>query len=170
MTGPDAVLFDLDGTLVDTETESGEAVCRVFARRYGIDPGDAAREAVVGASWDELLGRLLSDLGLEEPDRPGLRRELLAAKAALVRGRLPELPGARRTLRAAVEAFPVGVVTGSWRDDAELVLGAFGVLDRVGVVVSSDDVVEGKPSPEGYLLATRALGARPGRCLAFEDS
>lgn len=168
--GPDAVLFDMDGTLVDTERESDRALAEVFARRYGVALGPESLEAVLGAAWDDALRTLHGRFGIREADGAGLKAELLAVKARLLDGSPRALPGAVQAVRAAASRWPVAVVTGSWREEAEGTLHALGLRALVGAVVGSEDVVRGKPAPEGYRRAAAALGARPERCLVLEDS
>ena len=165
-----AVLFDMDGTLVDTERQSGEALGDVFATRYGVDLGPDALDQVLGAAWDDALAALHAQHRLKERDPEGLKRALLTAKEAALAGRLNVLPGARAALRAAASRWPVAVVTGSWRVEAEYALTEMGVSDSVQFILASEDVEEGKPSPEGYAAAAARLGLPPQRCMVLEDS
>ncbi len=168
--GLGAVLFDMDGTLVDTERQSGEALAHVFATRYGVELGAGALDRVLGAAWDDAIAALHERHRISEPDPAGLKEALLEAKGAALAGRLTVLPGARAALRAAASRWPVAVVTGSWRVEAEQALAELGVADAVQFILASEDVEAGKPSPEGYAAAAKRLGVPGRRCMVLEDS
>jgi HAD superfamily hydrolase (TIGR01509 family) len=163
-----AVLFDMDGVLVDSTPLHVRAYEQVF-REVGIEFSDAARTAVhEGKPRSEVI----------EIGAPGassaLKRRLFDAKPnavakVLAGGRDVSMPGATRTVRALTEGgIPMGVVTNSGTPN--MWLEAAGLLEQVNVVVASDDVSLPKPSPEGYLLAARLLDVNPAHCIAFEDS
>lgn len=163
-----AVLFDMDGVLVDSSPLHVRAYERVFADA-GIEFPESAREAVRG-------GRPRSEV--IEISAPGAsdatKRQLFEAKPKALALLLeaegdPSMPGANRLLQILVEnAVPVGVVTNS--KAPRIWLEAIGIAGDIRVVVTNDDVSEPKPSPEGYLRAAEQLGVSPKRCLVFEDS
>jgi HAD superfamily hydrolase (TIGR01509 family) len=165
-----AVLFDMDGTLVDTERQSGEALAHVFASRYGVELGTDALDRVLGAAWDDALAALHERHHISERDPAGLKEALLNAKEDALAGQMTVLPGARAALRAAASRWPVAVVTGSWRVEAEQALAEMGVADAVRFILASENVEAGKPSPEGYRAAAARLGVPGGRCMVLEDS
>jgi HAD superfamily hydrolase (TIGR01509 family) len=165
---PDAVLWDLDGTLVDTEP-SWLAAEFALARRYG-------------ATWSEadglaLVGNDLVDSGRYIGQRMGLAlspeqivEELLDDMVARVARGVAFRPGARQLLGdlRALDV-PCALVTMSYRRMvdpilAQLPVGAF------AAVVAGDEVAQGKPHPEAYLRAAALLGVEPARCIAIEDS
>ena len=164
-----AILFDLDGTLADTERENAESVARALAGA-GRPMTEEERAFVVGHGWREIYALL-------ERNRPtGFTFEALKAaatgkKAEILRaGGLRELPGARAAIERFAGRCPVGVVTGSGREEAELVLDLLGVRARLGCLVAVEDVAHGKPAPDGYLLGATRLGAPAGACLVVEDA
>ncbi len=167
---PRAVLFDLDGTLVDSERVYGHALARALAEGQGLALTDEDTGFIIGRSWvaidEHLRGRY--------PALRWTRDEIIAACAAtaatLFREQgLPVLPGAL----AAVARFADrrrGLVTGSARQEAAHVLGHLGLLDLFEVRLCAEDVARSKPAPDGYLAACAALGVAPAEALVIEDS
>src|SRR5690348_6861679 len=138
-----ATLLDLDGTLVDTERENAESVARALAH-VGRGMSDAEREFVIGHGWREIYA-------LIEANRPsGLSfGELVSAsaraKADLLRqGGLRVLPGVRDATVMLAGRGVLGVVTGSSREEAELVLELAGLLGGLSCLVTTEDVPRGK--------------------------
>jgi HAD superfamily hydrolase (TIGR01509 family) len=166
-----AILFDLDGTLVDSERESAEAMARVLSRNLGLDVSTAHRDYVVGHSWNEIYARLKQDFGErlswsmgELIDCASAEREHVIAELGLT-----HMPGAVAAVRR-FSPYPKAIVTGSSRAEARQALTALGVVDAFRIVLASEDYVRGKPAPDGYLAAAARLGAAPADCLVIEDS
>ena len=169
-----AVLFDMDGTLVETEQHWGTALFGL-ARRLGGELSPAAREATVGTSMRTALGILYADLGL---DRGGEweadAAEVEATVAELLATDVPWRPGARDLLtgvRAA--ALPTALVTTTPRALADLVLARLAAdldVPPFDLTVCGDEVPARKPDPAPYLQATAALGVDPVDCVVVEDS
>ncbi|MGJ4970056.1 HAD family hydrolase [Bradyrhizobium sp. HKCCYLRH1073] len=164
-----ALLFDIDGTLADTDALHLQAFNAVFGP-YGhvFDRARAARE---------LLGR--SNLSISAqflPDQPPERRAAVMAQKeevfrSLAAGAVQPLPGLTVLLdRAAAAAIPVVAVTNAPRANAELILHGLGLMDRFRAVVIGDELPHGKPHPLPYLEGLRAIDAVPERSVAFEDS
>ncbi|CAN5794569.1 HAD family phosphatase [soil metagenome] len=164
-----AVLWDMDGTLVDTEP-------------YWIESEhEVVRENGNGA-WTESHGHALVGMDLRDAARYMLHHgevrlgvdetveALLDGVVARVRQRIPWRPGARELLQALVaDGIPCGLVTMSWLRFVDAILPALpdGVFRAV---VTGDDVARGKPHPEPYLEGARRMGVSPATCLALEDS
>lgn len=168
---PDAVLFDLDGTLVDREPLMTEAVIRVTAE-LGIDLRSGTAESWVGSAWPDFHA------GLGVQDQTGLDltaflERIQATAALLIDDGFPirVLPGGADLVhRLRVRGVPVGVVTGSMRGEATDALAGLGVLDVLDLLLTAEDYRPGKPHPACYLLAAERLEVPPDRCVAIEDS
>jgi HAD superfamily hydrolase (TIGR01509 family) len=166
---PDAVLFDLDGTLVDSERENTESVV-LAARRMGVELNEEERLFVVGHSWNEIHATITRNHGLHI----GLHEMIAAAvyeKQALVaRSGFRVLPGAVELVTRLAGRSKLAVVTGASRSEAEDALAGIGVRHFFTAVIAAEDYVRGKPAPDPYAQGLAALGANPKRCLAIEDA
>ncbi|MBB2909742.1 sugar-phosphatase [Streptosporangium becharense] len=163
-----AALFDLDGTLINTERRS-LAMWAMLLEAHGIVHDEAELRAFMGRRGRDVLaekahlfpGREIEDLITQvfsfndHPDLPDI---------------VP-VPGAAELVRrVAAHGSPVAVVTSAGRDWAEERLTEVGVRDLVDTLVTAQDVTVGKPHPEGFLLAAARLSVDPAHCVAFEDS
>ncbi|KAA2267052.1 HAD family phosphatase [Solihabitans fulvus] len=161
----EAALFDLDGTLVDTEPRSQAAWGRLF-RTHGVPHDERLLASFAGRPGREVLAAHHDQFG-DEHSVDDLLTEAMSYAT------LPAAPvaGAVELVRRLHEQrVPVGVVTSGTRDYAHGELAVIGLLPLFAVVVTAEDVVRGKPDPEGYLAGCRALGVPPGRVVAFEDA
>ena len=163
-----AVMFDMDGLLVDSEPLWLEAETAVMAR-LGADWTAADQVQLLGGSLDRTVRYLMGKA--RRPATPGQVAEwLMSGIVERVRDHgVPVRPGARELL-AEVEAagLPHALVTGSERRFMDVVLASTGL--RFDALVCADDVSVTKPDPEPYLLAAKLLGADPASCYALEDS
>ncbi|MDQ5818220.1 MAG: HAD family phosphatase, partial [Actinomycetota bacterium] len=186
-----AFIFDLDGTLVETEELKGLSYARAATelRRPDLSEEEVleAFKDLVGLSRQEVAVGLMRRFALEEAARDrmaefgvgtpwqafvrirlGIYEELLADPELVLEHRYPHNIALLRDVRS--EGYPTALATQSHREQALRVLEILGLTDEFDVIVTREDVEHGKPDPEMHLLAARELGVRPGECLAIEDS
>jgi HAD superfamily hydrolase (TIGR01509 family) len=163
-----AVLFDMDGLLVDSEPLWFEVECQVMARLGG-QWSSADQAPLVGGSLRRTV-RYLLERAARPASADDVARWLTDGMAGLLASRsLPMLPGASELLAEVRAAgVPHALVTSSERPIMDAVLSQIG--DGFAVTVCADDVSRGKPDPEPYLRAAARLGADPRRSVALEDS
>jgi HAD superfamily hydrolase (TIGR01509 family) len=163
-----AVLFDMDGLLVDSEPLWFEVERAVMARLGG-QWGEADQQALIGGSLDRTVSRLLAKAAAPA-SREDVARWLVAEMTALILARgLPLQPGAGPLLAALGAAgVPCALVTASSRAIMDAVLAVTGL--SFDVTVCGEDVRRGKPDPEPYLLAAARLGVPAAGCVVLEDS
>lgn len=165
-----SVIFDLDGTLVDSEPNYYEAGRRTLAE-YGVpDFSWADHEAYVGISTRETVADWKRRYALEAPVE-----ELLAVKnrhyLELARTSVRAYPEMRALVeRLADEGVPLAVASGSSREAIAAILARTGLDARLRTVVSADEVARGKPAPDVFLEAARRIGADPADCVVLEDA
>lgn len=163
------ILFDLDGTLVDSERESGEAMARAL-RAHDIEIDQSDRDFVIGRSWMAIYDRLK----LRYPQLTWNREEVISRTAIEREGVFEDmgvtiLPGARTVLRWTLP-YPRALVTGSSRVEVTQVLPLIGDEAHFPVIVAAEDVARSKPAPDGYLKALGLLGLPARECIVIEDS
>ncbi|HEX3294336.1 MAG TPA: HAD family phosphatase [Solirubrobacterales bacterium] len=164
----DAVVFDLDGVLVDSEAVWDE-VRKEFVEENGGRWHDGAQRDMMGMSSVEWSEYVRDRLGVDmDPER--ISQEVADRVADLYREHLPLLPGAVESVRALAAEWPLGLASSSNRHVIDLVLDEAGIADCFQATVSSEEVRAGKPAPDVYLEAARRLDADPSSCLAIEDS
>jgi HAD superfamily hydrolase (TIGR01509 family) len=162
----EALLFDLDGTLVDT-AEANYAAYSAALGEVGIDVSRAAfARAATGRHWRDFLPALVGDALADVAAIAARKRQLYPAMASrtTVNRRLHGLALQARSRRA------LALVTTASRASATAVLAAHELAALFEVVITGDDVDRPKPAPDPYLLAAARLGLSPAQCLAFEDS
>jgi len=165
---PAAVLFDLDGTLVDTEP-SWMAAEQALARAHGGQWSLEQAVSCIGNPIPVTAGRLRDEGGVRLPVEEVVD-SLLDTVVAVVRATVPWQPGARE-LAASLKAagVPLALVTMSYRRLADAVVADLPAA-TFSAVVTGDEVRNGKPHPEPYLAAADQLGVDPGDCVVVEDS
>ncbi|MFI1383924.1 HAD family hydrolase [Embleya sp. NPDC020886] len=165
---PAAVLFDMDGTLVDTEQLWWEAVADV-AGRVGYALGETDAADVVGHAIGHTAS-YLHEVVAEAPCVHELTDALDAAFTTRVEARIEPLPGVLALLDGlAAAGVPLAIVSASPRRVVDLVRDALGSA-RFAVTVAAEDVPRTKPDPAPYLAAATALGVEPSACVAVEDT
>ena len=165
---PQAVIFDLDGVLIESE-QVWDEVRRGLATDAGRPWPPDATSALQGMSTPEWSRYLVDVVGVPGPPEK-VAETVIQRVGERYRAHLALLPGAVETVRALADRWPLGVASSSPTRLIELVLATAGVADRFQVAVSSEEVARGKPAPDVYLAAASRLGADPTRCVAVEDS
>jgi HAD superfamily hydrolase (TIGR01509 family) len=164
----EAVVFDLDGVIVDSEHVWDEARQRLAEERGGRWHDQASRD-MMGMSSLEWSRYMHDVIGLAEPPEE-INAEVVRRLAAVYREELPLLPGAVEAVEALAARWPLGLASSSNRELIDLVLSVSGLERWFAATVSSEEVARGKPAPDVYLEAARRLDVAAERCAAVEDS
>ena len=165
----EAVVFDMDGVLADSEPVYYEAM-RAVLEPLGYEITDAHQRAIMGHSIEDTWRYLAETFNLEGPLEP-----LVEAYDADLRARLGKLhqtlPGVRELIIALRErAVPIAVASSSLPAWIEALLGGLGLQDAFDALVSASMVEHPKPAPDIYVYAAQRLGQEPGRCIGIEDT
>ena len=168
MSSPAAVIFDLDGVLIDSETVWNDAR-RALVEESGGSWRDDAQRAMMGMSSVEWSRYMRDQLGVP------MSAEAISAQVAeglerLYRQHLPLLPGAREAVVSLASCWPLAIASSANRSIIDLALELADLSDCFQAAVSSEEVAHGKPAPDVYLEAARRISHEPGSCAAVEDS
>jgi HAD superfamily hydrolase (TIGR01509 family) len=164
----EAVIFDMDGVLLDSEG-AWDSARRQLVRERGGTWTDSATRDMQGKSSPEWSRYVAEELGVDlEPDE--ISEQVLERILAAYREALPLLPGAVEAVDRLATRWPLGLASSSNREAIDLALAESGLDRRFRLSVSSEEVERGKPAPDVYLEAARGLGVAAGECVAIEDS
>ncbi|HEX6674514.1 MAG TPA: HAD family phosphatase [Actinomycetes bacterium] len=167
-TGLEAIVFDLDGVLIEGE-EVWDQVRQELARERGGRWGDDAQAAMMGMSSPEWSRYMADELGV--PMTPAaINDEVVERVIARYARELPLVDGAVEVVGALARRWPLGLASSANRPVIDFVLDRSGMAGSFRATVSSEEVAHGKPAPDVYLEAAARLGADPERCAAVEDS
>ncbi|WP_395105210.1 HAD family hydrolase [Actinomadura sp. SCN-SB] len=164
-----AVVFDLDGVLIDSEP-----VWEEVRRSYVADRGGRwlpdSQDRLMGMSTEEWASYLAEDLlgGRLSPE--DVAYEVIDRMRLRYAEEVPLLPGAVETVRRLADAYPLGLNSSSPRALIDLLLAEVGLDSLFRVTVSTEEVDQGKPAPDGYLMVAARLDVPPENCVAIEDS
>jgi HAD superfamily hydrolase (TIGR01509 family) len=164
----EAVVFDLDGVIVDSE-HVWDDVRQELAEERGGSWHDQASRDMMGMSSPEWSRYMHDVIGLSEPPEE-INAEVVRRLEALYREEIPLLPGAVEAVQALAARWPLGLASSSNRELIDLVLETSGLDRWFEATVSSEEVPRGKPAPDVYLEAASRLGVDSRRCAAVEDS
>lgn len=164
----DAIVFDLDGVLIDSEPVWEEVRHEFVVARGGTWPDDAQRR-LMGMSTQEWAAYLAEDMGIDMAPAD-IARAVIDEMANRYESRLPLLAGAVDAVRRMADRWPLGLASSSPPRLIELALERAGLDQRFGVMLSTEDVPRGKPAPDVYVQVAARMGVEPGSCVAIEDS
>ena len=164
----EAVVFDLDGVLLDSE-QVWDEVREELVKERGGRWHEQAQTEMMGMSSIEWSRYMHDELDLAEPPEE-ISAEVVRRLDEVYRKRLPLIDGTREAVERLAARWPLGLASSSNREVIDLVLDLSGLARYFRVTVSSEEVPRGKPAPDVYLEAARGLGVPPERCAAVEDS
>ena len=164
----EAVVFDLDGVIVDSE-QVWDEVREQLARERGGRWHEGAQAAMMGMSSPEWSAYMHDEIGLAESPEE-INGEVVRRLLARYAEHVPLIDGAVDAVRRLAEQFTLGVASSSNRPVIDQVLAQAGIAELFAVTVSSEEVAAGKPAPDVYLEAARRLSLDPRHCTAVEDS
>jgi HAD superfamily hydrolase (TIGR01509 family) len=164
----EAVVFDLDGVLLDSE-QVWDEVREQLVKERGGRWRDQAHTEMMGMSSVEWSRYMHDELGVSDPPEE-ISKEVVRRLAEVYRERLPLIEGAVEAVERLAAHWPLGLASSSNRELIDLVLELSGLARFFYVTVSSEEVQRGKPAPDVYLEAARGLGVPPENCAAVEDS
>jgi len=164
-----AILFDLDGTLVDTERDNVESVVLAL-RRWQVELDDVERHFVVGHSWNEIHAMLCRNHGLQVGMDEVIARAVEEKRQLLAHKGYQPLPGAREVIKRLGQRAALAVVSGASRVEVQEAIAGLGMLDDFQILLGAEDYRKGKPDPEPYLTAMQLLAVQPSACIVVEDA
>lgn len=165
---PSAVIFDLDGVLLDSESVWNDTR-RGLVEEAGGSWRDGATRAMIGMSSLEWSRYMREDLGVPM-SAEAISAAVLERVEGLYRKRLPLIPGAPRAVTSLAARWPLALASSANSSIIVLALELAGLTDCFQALVSSEEVARGKPAPDVYLEAARRLSREPSGCAAVEDS
>jgi HAD superfamily hydrolase (TIGR01509 family) len=163
-----AVIFDLDGVLLDSE-QVWNAAKEELVRERGASWSDEAPRDMMGMSSPEWSAYLRDELGVDM-DVEEISADVVRRLEHIYRERLPLHEGAVDAVERAAARWPLGLASSSNREIIELFLDLSGLRDRFEATVSSEEVERGKPAPDVYLETARRMNVKPEQTAAVEDS
>jgi HAD superfamily hydrolase (TIGR01509 family) len=164
----DAIVFDLDGVLVDSEPV-WEEVRRQYVADHGGQWQSDAQSRLMGMSTAEWARYLSDDLGVGRTAEQ-VAADVVTEMVARYTASVPLIPGADGVVRELARSWPLGLASASPPRLIEAALTASGLSDTFAVALSADGVPRGKPEPDIYLAVAERLGRDPAACVAIEDS
>lgn len=164
----EAVVFDLDGVIIDTE-EVWEDVRRGYVAEHGRGFLPDSQSRMMGMSTGEWSRHLSEDVGVPRTPEE-VAADVLGRMAVRYREALPLIPGSVAAVRRLADRFPLALASSSARILIDQVLESAGLSDAFRTTLSTEEVARGKPAPDVYLAAVERLGLDPSVCAAVEDS
>ncbi len=164
-----AILFDCDGTLVDSESQTGQSISMVL-ERHGFPDLEIPTSWTRGVAWEAITAQILK-VYPQLPPTPDYTQEFVDTWDSLVT-QAPAIPGAPAAVEEAHRWFSIALVTSSHHKSVDPMLTSLGMARFFPKKhrICAENVTRSKPDPQGYLLAAEKLGVQPHECLVFEDS
>ncbi|MFZ9595440.1 MAG: HAD family hydrolase [Bdellovibrionia bacterium] len=163
-----AILFDLDGTIIDSEASAAQSVLEVFQEwKIAIRSEDAT--FLTGRTWAKAFDYLFSRYSIPK-SRAQAEREILDRYRKKTEEHLICVPGSVQAVEALAAHFPLALVSGSGRREILWALNRLGIEKHFRYILGAEDYTQSKPEPDGYLKACELLGVQARSCLVFEDS
>ena len=170
ISGIEAVIFDMDGTLIDSELLTDQAVRKLLVEK-DVEPGDLDCTQFYGVTWAKIAAMLVEHfpaIDAEGPDlASGLQRHFHALGLA---SPPPPIDGSADAVRAAFRLAKTAIGTSSNRESLEEVIDYLHIRDVLSTTASAEDYENSKPAPDCYLMVANRLGVPVHQCLVFEDS
>lgn len=166
---PQAIFFDLDGTIVDSKKDIHLALDEVLIK-YNRPMTLEEHQKSIGKNWEDVYILLSKRAPLPVPLSVFERDMFETRMHNLSHNAVTEIPGASSVVRRVSTKLPCALVTGSSRKEAELILQHLGIMACFRFLVCTGDVARGKPHPDPYLLAVHHMGFQAQTCVALEDS
>jgi HAD superfamily hydrolase (TIGR01509 family) len=164
-----AILWDLDGVLVNSMEFHYQAFQEVLARRARELSREEYLQTIIGLRNDDIFRKLLGDLSGEEVRNLANRKEEVFRR--LISGRVEALPGAVELVgRAKESGLRQAIVSSTPRENINVILSSLHVAHEFDAIVGEEDVSRGKPDPEGFALAAKRVDVSAGECIVIEDA
>jgi HAD superfamily hydrolase (TIGR01509 family) len=164
------VLFDMDGTLVDSEVIWVDAIATALRGRGVIVSQEEASDLVYGHAWPDIFREIARRYPGVYASRQAMEAVTVPLYARCSGERDIRIQPSINLLRALARRYPIAIVSGSTRSRIQATIADVGIADCVAAFVSCEDVPAGKPDPAAFLLGAARLGVAPAACLVFEDS
>jgi beta-phosphoglucomutase-like phosphatase (HAD superfamily) len=163
-----AVIFDLDGTLIDTEPAAARAIVDCFKTwNIQVEPGDAA--FITGRTWEMAFQFLFKKYELPVPAQHA-SREIMNCYRKLMQTECFPVPGSAEAVKSLAPIYPLALVSGSYRAEIHWALEKLKIKEHFKVILGAEDYPRSKPAPDGYLKAFDLMNLKPETVLIFEDS
>lgn len=162
------VVFDLDGTLIDTEPAAAQSIRECFAK-WGIQVNPDDANYITGRTWETAFQFLFKKYELPVPAQQA-SREMIERYRDLITNELFPVQGSADAVRALAKEYPLALVSGSYRSEILWALDRLGVRELFKIILGAEDYPRSKPAPDGYLKAFDMMNLKPSSILVFEDS
>ncbi len=165
----EAIIFDLDGTLVDSEWNYYLADKKVF-KEYGIDLTFEQKKKYIGTGVKDAIREAFKEFGINDYDLNEVVEKKLETYHDITKENVKIFPNMKDFLMKVSDDYKLALASGSHKETVDIILSAGGLVDYFTVIIGGDEVQRGKPSPDIFLLAAERLCVSPENCLVVEDT